>query len=273
MVIWGFKPNWFNKILQQKSQISQVFGAIDACIGLLDTQGVLTCMTPNDSSFTISNVKEAIYHQKNIYVLLNDSVVQKYDIDGTIIDSHILNQVQFLCGSNTHVLFSTSSSNTPLYGMGSNKLCQLGFDTFQQQQDVVTEPVNVDYFNELGIISDMHCGSFHSAIVLNGDVYTFGWRKDGKLGWGEEEGEDVIRCATFLDNNNESIEVNVIKVVCGTLHTLVLDDQHTVWSCGSSKFITINVLSDINYLLRQISSVRPRNSLGSRHVFSSLYII
>lgn len=253
LVIWGYQPHWFDKLNILQDHVEFMFGSPNTIIGM-KIGSTLTCVTREGISFEIMHVKQAVYcsSMESIFVLLltGGDIVQRYDLHGILQAPCVLEGVQFMCSSKTHVLFATNSSNTPLYGLGSNRLSQLGFD-YQQQE--VKSPQAIEYFNELGTISSMDCGPFHSAVVINGDVYTFGWNKDGRLGWGsdkeeEEEDDDIIRCGVFLDENDREVvvEVNATKVVCGTSHTLVLDDHHTLWSCGSSKVSTYHSTSTID---------------------------
>lgn len=246
LIIWGYKDHWFDK-LKKQDYVEFMFGSPNTIIGML-IGSTLTCVTWEGISFEILNVKQAVYcsSMESIFILsLPRKTVQRYNLQGILQTPCVLEGVESMCSSNTHVLFSTTSSQMPLYGLGSNRLSQLGFD-FQQQE--IKIPQVIEYFNELGTISSMDCGSFHTAVIVNGDVYTFGWNKDGRLGWGsglqeEEDDDDMIRCGVFLDKDNRKVvEINAIKVVCGTSHTLVLDDKHRLWSCGSSKVFTSYII-------------------------------
>ncbi|CAI8053290.1 Ultraviolet-B receptor UVR8 [Geodia barretti] len=75
------------------------------------------------------------------------------------------------------------------------------------------------------------CGLNHAALLVNGDLYTWGATKNGKLGHGdiEEEQRSIpLRVETFL-----MLNVHVLSVTCGAEHTIALC-QEGVYSWGSS---------------------------------------
>lgn len=138
-----------------------------------------------------------------------------------------LPRVYSLAASSTHVLFYTSGMD-PIYSLGSNRFSQLGFDTSTIQ--ALETPTPIDYFSGLGMMDPAHqgmvaCGLFHSAVVLGGELYTFGWNKDGRLGWSDNDDNDIISPAVFLDAQGEPIQedINVMRVACGAAHTLAID--------------------------------------------------
>ncbi|CAO3665915.1 unnamed protein product [Rhizopus stolonifer] len=138
-----------------------------------------------------------------------------------------LPQVISMQASSEHVLCHTSQG---IFGIGSNRFSQLaGIESCQT-------PVLIEHFEGLAMNSvTIACGPFHSAVAIEGDLYTFGLFKEGRLGWGEGSG-DRVDLAVFLDKDGQEVDVNVVKVACGSCHTLVLDDQGKIWSCGSNKY-------------------------------------
>ncbi|KAF7726819.1 hypothetical protein EC973_008420 [Apophysomyces ossiformis] len=141
-----------------------------------------------------------------------------------------------MAGSQAHVIFLTAG-NDPIYAIGSNRFSQLGMD-YHTVQSITVDPEPVTYFSGLSSQQGtVACGLFHSAVLLDGDLYTFGWRKDGRLGRPEDEAEDddIVGLAIFLNEEGEEVEINAMKIACGATHTLIVDDKGFVWSCGSSK--------------------------------------
>ncbi|KAG2204646.1 hypothetical protein INT47_011941 [Mucor saturninus] len=215
VIVWGFQPSWFYKVEEQSKnkQIHAIFGDPNKLLGIVDSKGFVSTVTEQETRANVCLADTVVYcsHLDSMFVLF-DGAVQQY-IGDTV--RTVMRNVYQICGSNTHVLFSTANG---VYGLGSNRTSQLGVD-FDNHQEV-TDPVLIDLFCGLGKITDMACGRFHSAVVVEGDVYTFGWHKDGRLG---RDDMDLIGLAMF-QIDGESIEVNAVQVVCGSLHTLVLDD-------------------------------------------------
>lgn len=225
VILWGFQPVWFNKFMDlcKDKSIRTIFGDPNHLFGIVDTSGYVSTVTANKSSYHTCQADTVVYcsHLQSIFVLWQGTLKQ-YKEDTV---STIMTGVLQISGSNAHILISTDQG---IYGLGSNRLSQLGMDIDSYQE--VTEPILIDVFSGLGKITDMACGPFHSAVVVEGDLYTFGWHKDGRLG---REEMDLVGLAIFMDQG-EMVEVNVVQVACGSSFMLVLDDGGSIWSCGSS---------------------------------------
>jgi alpha-tubulin suppressor-like RCC1 family protein len=240
LIIWGFKPIWLNQLANifKSKRVTTVFGDPNAVMGFIDTERQLSIMTASSTLFDcVSQVQQAVYCQGQDALFVLDMNGSVYQYNGTDIKERPaplpLPKVRALAASQTHVLFLTSSLDAPVYAVGSNRFSQLGIDYSQQMVDI---PTMIDYFGGLSDVSHVACGLFHSAVIMAGDVYTFGWDQEGRLGCGVNEEEDIVRLAVFLDAYDQPVEVSAIQVVCGSAHTVVLDDQGSLWTCGSSKF-------------------------------------
>ncbi|KAI8875769.1 RCC1/BLIP-II, partial [Backusella circina FSU 941] len=234
--IWGYKPTWFDTFttMCKGKHIRTLFGDIHHnLLGIIDTNNTVSIATPTEIyADWKQHVEDVVYCKEfnALFVLDQDGAVSRCN---TLQDSHLLlTKVYSLAASESHVLFHCTGYS-PVYAMGSNRFSQLGLD-FHQELKVET-PLMVEHFCGLMDKTTLSCGPFHSAVAMGGDVYTFGWSKDGRLGWGEQN-EDGIALAVFLDVNEQPVEVDAIKVVCGAAHTLVLDADGNVWSCGSNKY-------------------------------------
>lgn len=241
LIVWGFKSAWFHNFANaaKGKQLTSVFGNPNRCLGFIDRDQRLSIVT--DSLFLLdcmSEVQQAVYYQGQDALFVLDTKGQVYQYSG--IDANFkergsllaLPKVVALVASQTHVLFLTRSHHAPIYGLGSNRFSQLGVDVQQQMFDT---PIMIEYFCGLSDGSSVACSPFHSAVIMGGDVYMFGWDHEGILGCGIEEDQDVVRLAVFLDVCGQPVEVNAVSVVCGSAHTVVLDDQGRIWTCGSSK--------------------------------------
>lgn len=68
-------------------------------------------------------------------------------------------------------------------------------------------------------ISAIAAGGWHScAISEEGDLYTWGWNCNGQLGIGDQY--SVMATPHVVDFEDD--QANVVKVACGTRHTIAL---------------------------------------------------
>lgn len=74
------------------------------------------------------------------------------------------------------------------------------------------------------------CNACHSVIVAdNGDVMTFGRNDKGQLGLGDTETRIT---PTLIEDFKD---INIVAAACGRSHTLFLDSNGIVYSCGDNK--------------------------------------
>lgn len=134
-----------------------------------------------------------------------------------------------------HVLFVVEGSPC-IYALGNNNYSQLGLDPYRHR--FLDDPKPIDFFDGLCYLNQNNynahsisvaCGPFHSAVIINQDLYTFGWKNRGLLAWEEEiedeEDDTIINLACFKTFNNQTIEVPIIKVACGSTHTVAIDGK------------------------------------------------
>lgn len=108
---------------------------------------------------------------------------------------------------------------------GRNLEGQLGSKDYAP---VHTHPVEVV---GLASVQSLAAGKTHSAAVLpNGEVWTWGRGRDCQLGHGTSED-------TLLPHRVEALvgRAHVTAVATGLQHTLFLDNEGHVWSCGENK--------------------------------------
>jgi alpha-tubulin suppressor-like RCC1 family protein len=80
---------------------------------------------------------------------------------------------------------------------------------------------------ELNNIKMLTCGNEHSlALLMNGDIYSWGKAEGGVLGYMEEEIE-------FTPKRIQSLK-NIDKVCSGSLHNIAInsDGECYSWGCG-----------------------------------------
>ncbi|PHZ12303.1 uncharacterized protein RHIMIDRAFT_142953 [Rhizopus microsporus ATCC 52813] len=248
IVVWGYQPDYITPLLNNAHLIQSIFGDPNECMGIITYTNTSTTITPSGKRHDWTDVQDACWSQGSIFVLSTQGVLcqDQQPIVG-------LPKVRAICGSSQHVLCLTDEG---IYGIGSNRFSQLGTEPYQEQQQ---EPQMIDHFS--GLYFDrvsLACGPFHSVVIIDGDVYTFGLSKDGRLGSGDSD--SIVDLAVFLDDQGEPVEVNAVKAVCGSCHTLVLDDQGRVWSCGSNKYGQLgrSVIEGYDAYFRQCTSVNQK---------------
>ncbi|CEG79241.1 hypothetical protein RMATCC62417_13730 [Rhizopus microsporus] len=201
-------------LLNNAHLIQSIFGDPNECMGIITYTNTSITITPSDKRHDWIDVQDACWSQGSIFVLSTQGVL--FQDQQPIVG---LPKVRAICGSSQHVLCLTDEG---IYGIGSNRFSQLGTEPYQEQQQ---EPQMIDHFSGLYLDRvSLACGPFHSVVIIDGDVYTFGLSKDGRLGSGNSD--SIVDLAVFLDDQGEPIEVSAVKAVCGSCHTLVLDDKY-----------------------------------------------
>ena len=117
------------------------------------------------------------------------------------------------------------SEDGRLWGTGNNDAGQLGLgDTkMRRKLTVVVPPCPTVVFRKVS------CGLNHSgAVSVSGEVYTFGWGLNGRLG----HGDCNKRCSPCLVEKLKDELVFVMDVACGGASTGIVSDQGDVWSWG-----------------------------------------
>ncbi|KAL1921758.1 uncharacterized protein VTP21DRAFT_10400 [Calcarisporiella thermophila] len=118
-----------------------------------------------------------------------------------------------------------------VYVWGSNRFGQLGIAPAGQEP--YERPTPLEALQGIPV-DDFSCGSFHSAVIAQGELYTFGWGQKGQLGH-EETGVQVV----LLGDENgeeEEKEYEVKQITCGSEHTVALTRDGTVWVAGWNKY-------------------------------------
>jgi len=112
--------------------------------------------------------------------------------------------------------YTAAISNGQLYTFGINPYGGLGhgeagFAT-EQNQPI---PKLVEELNNVTMVS---CGNYHTAVISNGQLYTFGLGQDGELGHGDDR-QNQLRPKLVEDLDN------VTFVACGGTHTAVISNS------------------------------------------------
>eukprot|EP00118_Oscarella_pearsei_P012776 m.96474 g.96474 ORF g.96474 m.96474 type:complete len:1516 (+) comp36911_c0_seq7:44-4591(+) len=83
-------------------------------------------------------------------------------------------------------------------------------------------------------VSPLACGSTHAAVVIDGDVYTWGQSKDGRLGTGDIVADGGKLSSPLRVEILHMMGTRVLAVSCGAEHTIALCTDG-VYTWGSSK--------------------------------------
>ncbi|KAG0760415.1 hypothetical protein G6F62_004537 [Rhizopus arrhizus] len=239
LMVWGYQPDYMTPLLAQDPQsIRSFFGDPNHGMGLVTKDNRALVVRPVGERSEFEDIQQGLFSQGSLFLLTTAGTLYRQQ------QKIALPKVLSMHGSSEHVLCVTTEG---LFGIGSNRFHQLGTHSTSQ-------PVLIEHFEglDLGQVS-LACGPFHSAVVIGGDLYTFGFQKEGRLGWGEKR-DEVVDLAVFLDGKGQGVEVNVIKVACGSCHTIVLDDEGKVWSCGSNKYGQLGRLTTKDYDLSKVVS-------------------
>ncbi|ORX61932.1 RCC1/BLIP-II protein [Hesseltinella vesiculosa] len=251
--IQGFTTDQIRAIVttwNRNGRVAQVFGTMDVGLGMIDHLGQCWWVHLAESPLYGLHLKLAVDIRQAglcqgmgcLFLLSCSGDVYRCDlVDTDRLVQLDLPTVCHLAVSSTHALFATKGPS-PVYAIGSNRLGQLGLPV-GEVQEVNEQPAAVDFFDGLLMGDDLDddtvlvaCGPFHSAVILQLDVYTFGWNDRGRLGWSSQEEADTVQLATFADNQDGDHQIEAVQVQCGFHHTVVLDSKANVWTSGSNDY-------------------------------------
>ncbi|XP_074661344.1 RCC1-like G exchanging factor-like protein [Tubulanus polymorphus] len=147
-------------------------------------------------------------------------------------------QVQTVgCGYGFTVFSCKTPRGQAVYGCGINTDSQLGYQEFPRKSgrilDYVIEPCPILLpFNDADKtkVTKISCGRAHTVLLTDNEgVFAFGNNSYGQCGRSIHEHEKYRGSAVI-----QQLEIvdNVIDVVCGQDHTLVLTETGHVYSCG-----------------------------------------
>ncbi|CAO3640369.1 unnamed protein product [Cunninghamella blakesleeana] len=241
--------------------LKKLFGYNHHGIGMLDINNKVwwySFLKQTDEYILLAeNIKQVDFCQnlERVFLLSNDGMVTTYNISkNKYKKKQILElpKVFDMAMSVNHVLFVVEGSPC-IYALGNNNYSQLGLDPYRHRY--LDNPEPIDFFDGLCYLNQKNynahsvsvaCGPFHSAVIINQDLYTFGWKNQGLLAWEDDNEEDedeeegtIIHLSCFKTYNNQTIEVPINKVVCGSTHTVAIDDNKDVWICGQNKYFQL----------------------------------
>ena len=113
-----------------------------------------------------------------------------------------------------------------VYAWGYNWNCQLGNDyTIQQNTPIL---INTGAIANKVIVS-IACGTYHSMALDNtGNIYAWGNNNYSQLG----NGDTTQQNTPILINTGDLVNKVIVSIVCGSFHTIALDNTGHVYTWG-----------------------------------------
>lgn len=129
-----------------------------------------------------------------------------------------------------HLLLLTTSGKA--YAVGSNRFGQLGTAQSSLSLPMSTQPVFVQFDNMSNPVAQVAAGEKHSMLLTrDGNLYTWGNGSKGQLGNGSFQSE--VFTPTEIKLPGKSFP---IIITCGNDHSVVLDIDGNVLTCGINSF-------------------------------------
>ncbi|XP_073969135.1 RCC1 domain-containing protein 1-like [Rhodnius prolixus] len=156
------------------------------------------------------------------------------------------------CGKEHGILLSDTGN---IYTWGGGSRGQLGNGILESTE----EPCEVNLLSGMNVVR-IAAGGWHNAVITrDGDLYTWGWNKQGQLGHPtldgiNKDGVAVLTEPRVVDWPN-SLNVHILQVSCGTSHTVVLLENGEIWGCGWNKWGQLGNLKTTHLMTKfEISS-------------------
>jgi alpha-tubulin suppressor-like RCC1 family protein len=176
--------------------------------------------------------------------------VKVVDNDGFI--NNAVNNVS--CG----LLHTAVIQSGVVYTFGYNIVGQLGNRT-NTTSSVPVKVVDNDGFTNNNL-SSVSCGSYHTGVIKNGIVYTFGYNEYGQLGNSTNINSNVA--VRVVDYGNIFVNNNITDLICGLNYSSIIYNnrlyvfgQNTVNNFGQNTISTNCIYSFKEYNTPQYSTI------------------
>ncbi len=128
--------------------------------------------------------------------------------------------------------------NDDLYVFGDNGLGQLGLNDNLNRN----RPIRNDFFKDKGSIKQIVLGGLHSMVLMdNGDLYVFGYNREGQLGVNNNLSQNrPIRNDFFIDKGS------IKQVVLGRYYSMVLMDNDDLYVFGDNEEGQLGLNDNVN---------------------------
>ena len=143
------------------------------------------------------------------------------------------------------------SSIGEVYSWGSGSFGQLGHN---DELSTLESPTKISSLVEKNVVG-IACGTTYSAVITNnGELYTFGQGRFGKLGHGNSDDKPAPTLVAALKSHK------VFDVACGDSHTLCVTDQGKVFVFGDQDFGKLGIGttngSSVPLLIEGLANIR-----------------
>lgn len=130
-------------------------------------------------------------------------------------------------------------SDGTVWATGYNDKGQLGVGDINDRN---TFTQCVDARGHITGATDLACGTNHTAIIRNGEVWQCGNNSDGQLGNTNTPSDNYSKVfvKSLMYTNGSDGDTEAItkakQVSCGSIHTAIIRDDGEVWQCGSNSY-------------------------------------
>ena len=143
-----------------------------------------------------------------------------------------------------------------ILSFGNNSHYETGLD----DTNVITTP-HIIYKLKNKVIKNICAGWEHNIIITKkGKVFSFGHNQCYQCGSPNLEGKESIMEPKNISKNNQNLKA--IAASCGNEHSLILSNEHTVYSFGSNEdgILGVNLDSDLN---KELNNTTEKKKLKS----------
>ena len=213
--IWGCGSNIYNQLCNEFVLSNPV------SLTNFDNNTILTIACGGLHTMIIKKDKTVWGCGNNSYGQLGiGNTNHKYEFTQCIGD--INNAINVVCGNYFTIIIREDGS---ILGCGLNSYGQLGNGT------IIDKLIFTECLGGINNVKKIACGQIHTMIIReDGTVWGCGDNNYGQLGIGIS-GYETNKLIFTQCNGNIN---NAIEISCGSVHTMIIRDDHTVWGCGSN---------------------------------------